>query len=97
VKSVLITPRAASDLAAIARYGLETWGEDRTSTYLRRLDARFTWLAIDSNAGRPREDVAPGYRCFAEGNHLIFYIIRPDAIAIIGVPHQAMDIGPYFA
>jgi toxin ParE1/3/4 len=66
------------------------------STYLRRLNSRFDWLAGHPNIGRPRDDIAPGYRCFAEGSHLIFYIIQSDAIAIIGIPHQAMDIGPYF-
>jgi toxin ParE1/3/4 len=91
-----ITPRAARDLAGIARWTMKTWGAARMERYLRALHARMEWLLLHPSAGRIRDDVQPGYRCFAEGQHLIFYITQADGIAIIGVPHQAMDIGGYF-
>jgi toxin ParE1/3/4 len=80
-------------LAAITRYGLQKWGDVLMERDLRRLNDRFHWLALHPNAGRKRDDVAAGYRSFAEGQHLVFYIIQPDGIAIIGVPHQTMDVG----
>ena len=64
--------------------------------YLRGLNDRFQWLAFHPAAGRMRNDVAAGYRSFHEGPHVVFYITQADAIAIIGVPHQAMDIGGFF-
>ena len=64
--------------------------------YLRGLEGRFLWLAQNPQAGRNRADVAKGYRSFPEGRHLIFYLVRADHIAIIGVPHQAMDAATYF-
>ena len=92
-----ITPRAARDLAGIAQWGLERWGSARMETYMRGLNHRFVWLARHPMSGRTRDDVMAGYRCFAEGQHVVFYVIQGNAIAIIGVPHQAMDVGGYFA
>ena len=90
------TPRALRDLEDIADDTLEKWGADQAAAYLRDLDARFRWLADNPDPGRARDDVAKGYRCFPEGRHMIFYLKRPDHIAIIGVPHKAMDITGYF-
>lgn len=91
-----ITPRAYEDLRAIARYGRQTWGHERSKRYLKAIDKRFQWLADAPQRGKPRDDIAPGYRAFREGEHLIFYIIRDSQIDIIGIPHQAMDIDGYF-
>ena len=91
-----ITPRAARDLDGIARWTLRNWGADRMEAYLRSLNDRFLWLAQNPQTGRDRADVAKGYRSFPEGRHLIFYLIGSDHIAIIGLPHQAMDAGMYF-
>jgi toxin ParE1/3/4 len=64
--------------------------------YLHSLNDRFHWLALHPMAGRARDDVAEGYRSFPEGQHVVFYIIQSDAIAIIGIPYQAMDVGVFF-
>lgn len=47
-------------------------------------------------AGRARDDVAFGYRSFPEGQHVVFYIVQTGSVAIIGIPHQAMDVGVFF-
>lgn len=64
--------------------------------YLRSLNDRFHWLARNPLAGRSRDDIHAGYHSFPEGQHVVFYIIKADTIAIIGIPHQAMDIGSVF-
>ena len=91
-----LTPRALQDLEDIADYTLEKWGIEQAATYLRKLSARFQWLADNPDLGRARDDVEKGYRCFPEGQHLVFYLKRSDHIEIIGVPHKAMDITGYF-
>lgn len=91
-----ITPRAAADLDAIADYTLERWGLVQLEGYMNALADRFEWLAENPNAGRERNDVQSGYRSYPEGNHIIFYIIQEESIAIIGVPHQSMDIDAFF-
>lgn len=92
-----ITPRAFEDIKNIGRYTLRQWGRSQRDIYLRGLDARFTWLAENPQAGRRRDEIALGYRSFAHEAHIVFYLISDDAIDIIGVPHQAMDIPSHFA
>jgi toxin ParE1/3/4 len=92
-----ITPRAARDLESIAEWTLKNWGADRMESYLRNLNERFIRLAQNPNSGRARADVGKGYRCGPVGRHLVFYVTVPTGIAIIGVPHQAMDIGVFFS
>ncbi len=93
-----LTPRAVRDLEDIADYTLEVWGAEQLEIYLRRLVTRFEWLAENLEIGRRRDDVELGYRCYPEGQHLIFYLIDAASgeLAIIGVPHGAMDIDDYF-
>ena len=87
-----LTPRAFSDLDAIADYSLDSLGPSQTEAYLAKIADRFQWLAENPSIGRQRDDVADGYRSFPEGKHLIFYLVMPDHIAIIGVPHASMDL-----
>lgn len=91
-----LTPRALADLDAIASYTLERWGEAQAEAYLRALSNRFEWLAENPQLGKPRDDVARGYRCYPQGRHLIFYICDDAAIDIIGLPHRSMDIDTFF-
>ena len=96
MRIVRITPRAGADLIAIGRYTESRWGKAQRNHYLKRIEARFQWLAADPQVGRDRADVASGYRSFPEGSHVIFYVIRETSIDIIGVPHKAMDVVNYF-
>ncbi len=91
-----LTPRALRDLDAIADYTLATWGERQTAKYLSELEQRFRWLAQNPKAGRPRNDVRDGFRSYPHGAHVIFYVADNAGIAIIGIPHGAMDIEAYF-
>lgn len=93
---VRVTPRAFEDLKNIGRYTLQQWGRTQRDAYLRGLDARFDWLARNPEAGRKRDEIAPGYRSFSHEAHAVFYLIREDGIGIIGVPHQAMDVPGHF-
>lgn len=88
----LLTPRALKDLDAIADYSLERWGREKTHAYLTALTDRMQWLADYPGRGHPRDDIETGYRCFGEGQHLIFYVNSDVNISIIGVPHGSMDI-----
>lgn len=91
-----ITPRAFKDLKAIAHYSLASWGALQRDAYLGDLERRFAWLAENPQAGKERTDVRDGYRSYLQGVHIIFYIVRDEAIDIIGVPHQSMDTEGYF-
>jgi len=84
--------RAQGDLESIWHYSFKTWGVAQADHYLRTLVTRFEWLAENPLLGKPRDDIKSGYRCFPEGQHLVFYKIAKRQIDIIGVIHQNQDI-----
>ena len=88
--------QAQDDLEAIWKFSYQEWGTEQADQYIRSLLSRFTWLSENPQLGKHRTDLKPGYYCFPEGMHLIFYTITQNGIDIIGVPHQNMDIVGYF-
>ncbi len=86
-----LTPRARDDLKAIGRYTERVWGRAQRNRYLHELVGRLAWLAENPNLGRDRPELGEGYHSFAQGRHLIFYLLDPPDIHIIGILHQEMD------
>jgi toxin ParE1/3/4 len=80
------------ELEEIWQYSLSNWGIDQADQYIRDLTSRFEWLAENPQAGKQRDDIKPGYYCFPQGSHLIFYRTIDDTLDILGVPHQSMDV-----
>ncbi|OHX35056.1 plasmid stabilization protein [Methylomonas sp. LWB] len=90
--SYRIRQLAAEDLEQIWLYTFQQWGPEQADQYLRALFERFNWLAEHPKLGKARDDIKPGYFCFPEGRHLVFYITTNTGIEIIGIPHQSMDV-----
>lgn len=68
------------------------WGVDQADSYLATLFERFQRLADNPEIGKPRPDVQEGFHGFPFRSHMIFYLLGPTSIEVIGVPHQSMDI-----
>ena len=90
--SYSIRKLAEDDLERIWLYTNEEWDIEQADKYIRLLVSRFTWISENPLLGKKRDDVKPGYYCFPEGMHLIFYMITKTGIDIIGIPHQSMDV-----
>lgn len=88
--------QAQDDLESIWVFSDQEWGVEQADQYIRSLLSRFTWLAENPQLGKQRAEIKPGYYCFPEGMHLIFYKITQDGIDIIGIPHQSMDLVAHF-
>ena len=91
-----VTPRAYQDLLNIGRYSERNWGRKQRNRYLQALETRFQWLANNPLLGKKRNDIAPDYYSFLQGQHVVFYLISQHGIDIIGIPHQEIDIDSYF-
>ena len=91
-----ITPRARDDLKNIGRYTERQWGRSQRNSYLEDFEKRFRWLAENPRLGKHRVDIAEGYYSYPQGQHVIFHLISPGCIEIIGIPHKEMDILSYF-
>jgi toxin ParE1/3/4 len=96
VNAYRLTPRALADLEQIADYSLEARGEAQTERYLEAIMQRLQWLTDNPLLGKPRDEIAPGYRSFRQGSYIVFYVMAAGDIHIIGVPHAAMDVDAHF-
>ena len=88
----VLTHWASNDLKDIGRYSEKNWGKKQRNQYLRDLAKRFSWLAEHPKLGKHRTDVNQNYYSFPEGQHIIFYQIKPEYIEIIGILHNRMDV-----
>lgn len=83
---------AVADLEAIWVYTVEQWGVEQAERYLKSLFACFEDLAENPQLGRQRDEVKAGYRSFPQGRHVVFYVIVPAGIEVIGIVHQSADV-----
>lgn len=88
----LLRELARADLEAIWIYTVEQWGIEQAERYLQGLFRCFDDLAANPQLGRERDDVKAGYRSFPEGRHVVFYVIAPAGIEVIGIVHQSADV-----
>ena len=88
----LLRELARADLEAIWIYTVEHWGIEPAERYLQGLFGCFEELAANPRLGRERNDVKEGYRSFPQGRHVVFYLIVPKGVEVIGVVHQSADV-----
>lgn len=87
---IRFTARAEADLASIAKYTFQMWGEARKVLYLRAIKACCAQLAENPMLGHVSEDIRPGLRRMSEGRHVIFYRATGNGIAVSRILHQSM-------
>ncbi|MDX2221651.1 MAG: type II toxin-antitoxin system RelE/ParE family toxin [Rhodospirillaceae bacterium] len=96
MKQVVLSAAARADLAAIAVYTRERWGDRQTETYLAKFKAEFKAgfkaLAVMPNLGRPRDDLATSVRSILVGRHLVFYRQTVTRVTISRILHARQDI-----
>jgi toxin ParE1/3/4 len=91
VLGVVVSPRAREDISGIATYTFETWGEPQMARYVDGLHARFKEVARFPHLGRPRDELAPGYRSIVQGSHVVFYRTTDRDLIIVRILHGRMD------
>ena len=87
---------ARTDLETIWVYTAEQWGVEQAERYLNSFFACFDDLAENPQLGRQRDGVKAGYRSFPQGRHVVFYVIVPSGIEVIGIMHQSADVDTHF-
>ena len=88
----LVRPAARADLAAIWRYGLETWGETQADAYADSLFAFFDLLAEFPEMARERPEFAPPVRIHPSGTHLVICRLDAGCPDIIRILHARQDL-----
>jgi toxin ParE1/3/4 len=90
---ILHSHRTREDLKRIWRYTYQEWGEAQANRYLDDMSLAIKRLAKNPEQGSPRDHIRQGYRAMLCGRHLIFYTVQVDAIRIVRVLHERMDVG----
>lgn len=91
----VLSPLARDDLDQIWDYTAQRWDETQAEAYLRMIQAAIDAVAANPKLGRPYDEVRSGYRCHRAGSHLIFYREAADAIDVVRVLHERMDIASH--
>lgn len=86
-----LTPAAQRDLSEIWDFTEQTWGVGQAETYLDEVRVALERVAARPDRGRSCDEIREGYRRYAIGSHLIFYVEQSDWIEVIRVLHQRMD------
>lgn len=82
---------AIGDLRDLLQFGVETWGEPRTRSYLASLYELFDHFVDNPEMGRSRPELRPHFRTFPHRSHVIVYMAWNNEIAIVRVLHGSMD------
>ena len=91
LKRLVLTKRARRDLHTIWEY-IARVNEAAAGRTVASIRDHFELLRQRPNAGRTREDVAPGYRSFPVGEYLIFYRTDPVRVTVVRVLHGRRDL-----
>ena len=89
---VLYRPAALDDLDQIYEVTLETWGVAQAEHYLSQLRAAVDRVVEHPRSGRIYDVAATEYRAVRSGRHLIFYRLDLDAIVVVRILHDRMDM-----
>ena len=86
-----LSPLAQADIAGIWDYTEARWGAAQAERYVRELQCAIERAAGDPDAGRPCDDIRPGYRRISAGAHVLFFRRVDDQVIIMRVLHGRMD------
>ncbi|UWQ26948.1 type II toxin-antitoxin system RelE/ParE family toxin (plasmid) [Leisingera aquaemixtae] len=87
-----IRPAARADLAAIWRYGRDTWGAAQADAYADSLFALFDLLADFPEMARERAEFTPPVRIHPTGAHLVIYRLEQSRPEILRILHARRDL-----
>lgn len=86
-----LTPAAQRDLSSIWDYTAERWDGQQAETYVLEIRSAIERISEQPERGRSIDEIRAGYRRYAIGSHLIFFIARTGGVDVIRILHQRMD------
>lgn len=91
MKRYRLAPAARQDLSGIWDVTEEPWDVRQAEIYIAEVRAAIERVAGDPARGRGCDEIRRGYRRYAIGSHLVFYVETGDTVDVIRVLHQRMD------
>jgi toxin ParE1/3/4 len=95
--SLNLAPKARADIRTILRSSRQAWGEEQRDIYARQITDAMAALTQFPHLGRLREELRPGLRAHAVGQHIIYYLVDMRVIRVARVLHSRVDAAKEFA
>ena len=92
MREIRLSAAAKADLIDIWTETARTWGAAQADGYLDAIDGALTHLIDNPLLGPDCSDILAGTRRLVTGRHLVFYEITGEAIFVIRVLHQSMEV-----
>jgi len=86
-----LSPRAQRDLEGIFDYTVKQWGLPQALVYTDLIEATCADLAQAPQRSQDCAAIRVGYRRRTVEQHVIYFRLMSDGIAIIRILHQRMD------
>ncbi|MGO1591508.1 MAG: type II toxin-antitoxin system RelE/ParE family toxin [Ancrocorticia sp.] len=86
-----LTPAAQHDLSSIWDFTKDHWSERQAETYVNEIRNAIERIAVDPSRGPACDEIRTGYRRYAIGSHLLFFVETNEGVDIIRILHQRMD------
>ena len=90
-RDYVLSPMAEADLEEIWVYTAQEWSSAQAEMYTNDIIDAFEDIAAGKKAGRPAL-VREGYLKILIGKHAIYYRLQGEAIAVMRILHQSMDV-----
>jgi len=91
-RRIEIRPRAQEDLRDIGDYSDTHWGKAQARLYLDAIADTIDQITAMPLAGSDQANVSPGLRKRRSGSHNIYYRTFEDAVLIVRIIHERMDV-----
>lgn len=87
-----IRPNARADLSDIGEYSDAHWGKAQAKLYLDAIADVLDRILTMPLAGSDQAFVSPGLRKWRSGSHNIYYRTLDDAVLIVRILHERIDV-----
>ncbi|MEO6594898.1 MAG: type II toxin-antitoxin system RelE/ParE family toxin [Planctomycetota bacterium] len=87
---------AQGDLIGIWVYSFEAWGAAQADRYLDALEVAIRKVVDNSEDGKQRDALRPGYWSKRLEHHVVFYTLHRRRLRVRRVLHEVMDPGSHF-
>lgn len=85
------SPAAQRDLSSIWDFMDERWSKHQAEIDVTEIRRAFERIAESPDLGRWCDEIREGYRRYAIGSHVIFFIEKTAGVDVIRMLHERMD------
>lgn len=91
----ILSKDAKTDIIAIAQYGDDNYGIEKSNLYCSQLEEHFEQLASQPHLYQAVDFIRKGYRRSVSGRHAVYYRVKKDHVEIMRIMGRQSLIGAF--